>query len=297
MTIRTKAIASLSGVFLLGALCGALVLGIIVRNRAIETERMREREGFEMFVVERLKLTEAQRDSLKDELEQTFAELDELRFTTANEYRALLDTLKQRISPQLNPEQRQMLSDMDLNFRRGFPGKRHGPPPHPPLGFGPPPEDRPMMNPVTPSTVVPGDTAKHSTGTTTTEAVKSEKHNQSGETPANNTLENTSEGSGTNKPVLPTSRDSAGVSARFAEQVRDAVVLNDAQFQQVRTIVVETRGRIANAQKEFASDPWNARKARNSSLREMNRRIVVLLNDEQRKKYRDFVESILPPKK
>jgi hypothetical protein len=43
MTTRTKAILSLSGIFLVGAICGAAVVGLIVRDRVVEMQSMRER--------------------------------------------------------------------------------------------------------------------------------------------------------------------------------------------------------------------------------------------------------------
>jgi hypothetical protein len=279
MTSRTKAIASLSGVFLLGAFIGALVVGIIARNRAYEAERFRQREGFEMMIVDRLRLTEAQRDSLKDELEQTFAELDELRLSTANEYSALLDTLKQRISPQLTAEQRTLLADMDLNFRRGFPGGKHRPP-HPPPGMGPLPEDRPVLTPEPPSSV-PGDSVKHSA---VPNATKKNETKANGEASITKGSADSSAGNGSGGTVPAT----PPLEARFAEQLRDELGLNDSQFQHVVSIVRDTRVRNARAWTELSADPLLRRKTMRGNLLEMHRSIKSELTADQWEKYKEL---------
>jgi hypothetical protein len=272
MTSRAKAIASLSGVFLLGAVIGALLVGIIIRDRAYEAERFRQREGFEMYIVDRLRLTEAQRDSLKDELERTFAELDELRFNTATEYRVLLDTLKQRISPQLTAEQRALLSDMDLNFRRGFPGKRHGgPPPHPPLGFRPPPEEERPLSQSTPS--VPGDSVKHSAVTAAPKGEQPKEHEQTIASKQADVLP--PDESPVQTPIPPSPQ------LGLADALRPRLDLNDTQYQQVRTIISEARDRLDRAKTAFASDSLKLRVAYRRTIGEMNRRIENVLTPEQ----------------
>jgi hypothetical protein len=280
MTNRTKAIASLSGVFLLGAFIGALVVGIIVRGEVRERELLKEQAGFEMYIVDRLRLTEAQRDSLKDELERTFAELDELRSTTATEYSALLDTLKQRISPQLNPDQRALLSDMDLNFRRGFPGKRHGGLP-PRRGGGPPPVDRPQpysaMQPP-----VPEDSATHLVEPSVSNSAQPKEQKppvtELGQDPAS-------------KPLDTNSAESSGPLTGLVPSLDKHLAFSSDQRKQVTTIVADTRGRIAEARKQFADDRRMQRMAVRRNLQEMDKRIQGVLTPAQLAKYRKLRPS------
>lgn len=151
MTNRAKAIASLSGVFLIGALCGALILGLVVRGRIRDVQRLRDRHGFEAFFVDRLKLTEAQRDSLQKELERTYDDLDALRRASAQQYGEVLDSFAHRVYPKLDSTQRTILRDEEQRLRQflprdvrrflGAPREPMMPPPgmRPETSFGGPP--------------------------------------------------------------------------------------------------------------------------------------------------------------
>ncbi len=141
MTTRTKAILSLSGVFTLGLLCGAVVVGLVVRDRVKDMESLREQEGFVRYFSDRLHLSESQRDSLKEVLAQAYDEMQSLRSAAATEYVEVFDTLKQRIAPKLSPEQREILQQQEGPFlppglrdrpflkHRSRRGDRHPPPP------------------------------------------------------------------------------------------------------------------------------------------------------------------------
>ncbi len=121
MSNRIKAILGLVGVFLVGGLCGALVVGIVQRDRARETQELRDRDGFVGYFTRRLELTEAQRDSLRDELEATYHQIAALRATVSDQYNQALDSLRKRIYPQLNPEQRTLFAGEEAKFRRLMP--------------------------------------------------------------------------------------------------------------------------------------------------------------------------------
>lgn len=124
MTTRTKAIGGLTVVFLLGGICGALVVGLLLRDRARDAQSLRDRDGFVAFFERRLELTEAQRDSLRDELLSTYQQLAELRSSTSAEYNRLLDTLHAHIYPQLTGGQRALLTQEEERLRRMVPKDR-----------------------------------------------------------------------------------------------------------------------------------------------------------------------------
>lgn len=126
MTTRTKAIGGLTLVFLLGGICGALVLGVVLRDRVRDAQSLRDRDGFVEFFERRLELTEAQRDSLRDELLSTYQQLAELRSSASAEYNRLLDSLHAHIYPQLTGGQRALLTQEEERLRRMV-SKERGP--------------------------------------------------------------------------------------------------------------------------------------------------------------------------
>lgn len=110
MTNRTKAILGLSGVFLLGLICGALALGLVVRDRVQERSRLKNALGFRDYFVDELSLTEGQKDSLQAELERAYREMADIRDQVEIEYREVFDTLAQRMEPILTASQRTALA-------------------------------------------------------------------------------------------------------------------------------------------------------------------------------------------
>lgn len=111
MTNRTKAIFGLSGVFLLGLLCGALAVGLFVRDRVQERSRLKNESGFREFFADELSLTEGQKDSLQAELEQAYRQLADIRSQVDLEYREVFDTLARRLEPMLTARQRRALAE------------------------------------------------------------------------------------------------------------------------------------------------------------------------------------------
>ncbi len=116
MTTRTKAILGLSGIFLLGLLCGGLGVGIFVRENVRDRERLRDAEGFREYFADRLSLSESQRDSLTSELQTAYEELADIRAMAESEYDLVFDTLASRINPVLSPDQRLRLEEQRLHL-------------------------------------------------------------------------------------------------------------------------------------------------------------------------------------
>ena len=110
MTNRTKAIASLAGVFLLGALCGSLVLGLFVQGQVRDRDRLKDPNGFREYFADQLSLSEAQKDSMQTELERAYQQMADIRYQVDQEYRQVFDTLSARLSPVLNAKQQQRLA-------------------------------------------------------------------------------------------------------------------------------------------------------------------------------------------
>lgn len=113
MTTRTKAIFGLSAVFLIGLICGGAIVGLVVRDRVRDAQRMKEKEGFSEAFLDRLEVTEAQRDSLRGSLEQAYEEIRALRNAAQEEYQEVLDTLRGRVYPRLTAEQRTRYDQME----------------------------------------------------------------------------------------------------------------------------------------------------------------------------------------
>lgn len=162
MTTRTKAIFGLSAVFLIGLICGGAIVGLVVRDRVRDAQRMKEKEGFSEAFLDRLEVTEAQRDSLRGSLEQAYEEIRALRNAAQEEYQEVLDTLRGRVYPRLTAEQRTRYDQME---ERVLPPElrphRKGSPPMSRME----PQQRPM-EPSVPATVPPvRDTAKPTTKT------------------------------------------------------------------------------------------------------------------------------------
>lgn len=124
MNVRTKAILGITGIFLVGGLLGAGIVGLIVRNHVREAREIHGRDGFLRFVERRLELTELQRDSLRDELDSLYSHLTDLRQSTSVELVSLLDTFRNRIEPHLTPRQRELLSRQEEFMRHGLPRGR-----------------------------------------------------------------------------------------------------------------------------------------------------------------------------
>lgn len=110
MTNRTKAIVSLASIFLLGALCGGLGVGLFVQDQVRDRERLKDPNGFREYFADQLSLSEAQKDSMQTELERAYQQMADIRYQVDQEYRQVFDTLSARLLPVLNTKQQQRLA-------------------------------------------------------------------------------------------------------------------------------------------------------------------------------------------
>lgn len=117
---RTRAIATLAGVFLLGMLAGGGALGLYLRGQMRDAQSMNDPAAFRGFIEQRLRLSQAQSDSLRDELGETYEDLASLRGAAAAEYGELIDTFSTRVAPQLDAEQRRLLGRLEAKMRKRF---------------------------------------------------------------------------------------------------------------------------------------------------------------------------------
>lgn len=156
MTTRTKAIFSLSSVFLIGLICGGAIVGLVIRDRIRDAERMKEKEGFSEAFLDRLDATQAQRDSLRGSLEQAYEEIRALRSAAQEEYQEVLDTLRKRVYPRLTAEQRVRYDRIE---------ERVLPPELRPHRKGPPPISRMEPPPAWQQPTAPATTATPPTDT------------------------------------------------------------------------------------------------------------------------------------
>lgn len=178
MTTRTKAMFGLSAVFLIGVICGGTIVGLVIRDRVRDAQRMKEKEGFSEAFLDRLEATQAQRDSLRGSLEQAYEEIRALRSAAQEEYQEVLDTLRKRVYPRLTAEQRVRYDRIEERVlppelrphRKGLPPiSRTEPPPAWPQPTAPaatatPPHD--TAQPATSAQAVPPSKSKEPTGGT-----------------------------------------------------------------------------------------------------------------------------------
>lgn len=284
MTTRQKAILGLAAVFVIGGIIGAAIVGLVVRENVQSARSLRERDGFLRFVEHRLELTEAQRDSLADELDSLYTNLASLRKSTSNELAALLDSFRVRVEPQLTPHQRELLKRQEEFMRHGLPPAsdprmrpfaRRGPPP----GGGPPGEmdaPPPLLDDVPPGRV---DTGRH--GTAPPRPYRSD------------TAAPPRVGSGqVELGVVPSEGDSLAAGLRRfqtkLERLREHVATTPQQNEAIRQIVEETLRRARIAREEFAGQPFILRRTMHRLMGEARRKVFDVLTPEQRRSVREM---------
>jgi hypothetical protein len=262
MTNRTKAIIGLGSVFILGGICGALIFGVIIRDRIHEAQNLRNRQGFVEYFEKRLELSEAQRDSLHDELEHAYEKLADLRFSAIREYNEVIDSLRIKIYPQLTPEQRELFNMQEQKFRRFMP--REAPRPH--AGMIPPPGARREPPPEALSSAAPPE-----------------------EEPAPTQLKPQAEAQ---KPsasaVAPDTTDAMresqwieNANARL-EKMKQQLHLTDDQTKQVRQLFADAATQIKQARIDYATQPMLRMMTVRQIARDARRRVGSILTDEQR---------------
>jgi len=132
---RFRAALLLTGVFLLGALCGGLLTGACIfhgmRGRGpfghfFGGEKMQER--MVRHLSHRLDLDPAQREVLEAAVARARADMDKVRDETVPRIQAIFDRVYDELAPVLRPEQRQELDKIRARTRerlfrhRGSPG-------------------------------------------------------------------------------------------------------------------------------------------------------------------------------
>ena len=270
MTKRTKAILSLSGVFLLGALCGALAVGAFVRGEVRSSHRLRDRGGFKEYFADKLELTTAQRDSLQEDLDWFYEQFAGLRTAAAGEYHELLDSLDRRLVSHLSPEQIERLRSAEVRLRRHMPrpGPRHDIMAPESLDEAPAPGTR-------------SDSAR---------SRPAQGARDAGTTPE----------PAATQLLDSASRDSAAVVAadpgpemdRFGARLKERLKLSDAQLVSIREILGATRRQIRTDVRANRGYPRIQLEIAGRHLKTMDQRILEVLDESQRAAYGPVGEEI-----
>lgn len=283
MTKRTQAILGLSGVFVIGALCGALVFGVVMRDRARETAGLRNREGFIHHFERRLQLTETQRDSLKDELERTYSQMAALREETSQRYNILIDSLAVRIMPTLTVEQRELFRDQEQRFRRFLPNEKKGPGPgprpHPKPGG--PPHSGMLQSPGTPAPLSGKGALAESRVSKAPEAPAAPQQTPLSVTlrPADSTLKTKTCAS------PPPTGDNPLFMVGELKRVQGRLGLSDEQTASFKKIMSDARLAIKQIKDEEADRPIVKRRRVGEAVQQMDQQIMSLLTADQQQRW------------
>jgi len=279
MTTRTKAVLGIVGVFVVGGICGALIFGLVVRERVREARNLREREGFSRFFFDKLQLSDSQNDSLRSVIDSAYRQLEQLRQESSQRYVAVIDTLRSRVYPQLTSEQRLLFEEQEQRMRsmvppmvrRGGPlaGQRHGPPdPALPVphgeGRGAPPSSIPQVQPESQATPRKGGLG------VPPEAL-----------PDTNRF-------GTEDPWAPQNERRIN---RLMQRLNDSLELTDDQRQQIEVILGEQGRRLRELQTSGVS-PDEQRTTYKNLRRQGMGRIMSILTPEQRAELKSMLKSV-----
>lgn len=275
MTKRTKAIAGLAGVFLLGGICGGLVFGVIVRDRAREARDLRNRDGFMRYFEKRLDLTATQRDSLQEELEWTYGELARLREETTVQYNAVIDTFAVRVMPVLTEEQRVLFRTQEQKFRRFMPKEFRGPHPHP---RGDRPAGAHMMPPGQQPAELGGPSRSNVMPLIHERAVQEKGDRIS--------PQNSPKAADTSAQALAsaTPNDEGAVlrMGRRMRVLRARLNLTDKQTIVVQQAFARMKERCGAIKKDYAEQPALRRQKSCENIQELDREVMEQLDDNQR---------------
>jgi hypothetical protein len=267
-TKRTRAILTLGGVFLVGAICGALALGAFVRGEVRSSQRLRDRGGFHEYFAEQLELTTAQRDSLQGELDWFYGELAGLRTAAAGDLHDLLDSLDRRLATRLSPEQVERLRATETRLRRQLPAAR-------PAAIDDGVESELQDEPSTPRLT---DTVVRKGSPATPSTPKAEVPNTKAK--SDTTLADT------------TSTDPDDVMTGLRDRLQERLHLSADQSARIREIITTTRRQIRRDVAESRGFPRMQMEIAGRRLREMDRLIVELLDDDQRTAYEPIREEM-----
>lgn len=282
MTNRTKAITGLIAVFILGGICGALIFGVVVRDRVKEAQDLRRQEGFITYFERRLDLTEAQRDSLHDELAAAYEQLAELRSSASARYNEVIDTLKSQIYPHLTVEQRELFNTQEMKFRRFMP--------HEPRGRGKRGRQH-MSEEVERMMQTPVDTTGASSGA----GKVTSKGNVTVAKPSDAAVSATSDAAA--DTAVAEEEGLVKLLRERSEKLKQRMNLTDDQTRQIKSIIDDARARGRQARIDFAGQPFMRRKVGREIIRDAQRKIGSLLTPEQRDEYAKIRDEIRGGKK
>lgn len=269
MTSRTKAILGLSSFFVLGALCGALALGLVVRDQVRDRMRLRDRHGFSEFFGDRLDLTELQRDSLHAELELAYADVKDIREAVAAEYRDVFDSLEARMHPVLTPDQRRLLADQRARLL--------------PEDVVPARESASSSIPRTPSATPAAPRSSEENQTSRSPSAVESRSVDEPDAPDEEEVEPTDPSAVAGDSML--SEESTGYALpRVTGFLKKRLALTDEQTTQVRQAIGETIARNERIREEVKR-PKLRRAAIGRSFREFDRSMALILTPEQYAKF------------
>lgn len=272
-TKRTKAILTLGGVFLVGAICGAMAVGTFVRSEVRSAERLRDRGGFQEYFAEQLELTTAQRDSLQGELDWFYRELAGLRAAAAGEAHDLIDSLDRRLAARLLPEQRERLRTAESRLRRQLPAGRPAP-----LSIEAADVAPSAGTPAAPRDTMSAAADPTSSATPSVETPGSDRAKADGPAADDPALADTL---GPSASAIDPGDEMSGLRDRIAERLE----LSDGQSASIREIIQSTRRQIRRDISPYRGFPRLQLEMAGRRLREMDRSIVDLLDARQRAAY------------
>jgi hypothetical protein len=144
MKAETKSLVILIATLVLGVLLGAVGNGAMARERRARVEEMKRPGGFVGHMEEIIRPRDAAQRAAIEPILRATAERNRQVIHAANEQlRAALDSMRARLAPELDAEQRKRLDDFARTappLRPGGPGGPRGRrPPHGPPGERPPP--------------------------------------------------------------------------------------------------------------------------------------------------------------
>lgn len=288
MNTRTKAIISLSSVFLLGGICGALIFGMVVRDRVHHGRMMHDRDGFVLHFERQLDLSKPQRDSLHDELVQAYNELTEIKNLTSEEFNAVLDTFARQVYPQLSDEQKAKFRDQEERLRRQLPREKRKEIDNMRSGSPSVPASPPVTLPPVPQ--APPVTRTDSVKEPANLATEPREVARSTVPPTQDTISDDMSRSlsdnASNDGAIPGELTSAGGLERFLAKLRKRLELTDEQYLQVERVVKDARTRLEAIKVEFEGRPFLMKRAARRVLGQMRRDIIPLLSPEQREEIR-----------
>ena len=123
MTAKTKSIAIIIGILLVGVIIGSLATGAVFSQRVAELQALRNDNGLTPFLERVIQPTdEAQRKKIREVLEKSARQQMEIRRSIMMEHREIFEEMREELSQILTDEQKTELRawlERDRRQRRG----------------------------------------------------------------------------------------------------------------------------------------------------------------------------------